>query len=322
MNLTPALERAAKELEAADSIGVVCHVGPDGDAIGSALGLAVAAKAAGKSVVVSFGEPFVVPKQFSFLPLDLLVKPGDFPEGLDVVVSCDAAVAERLGNLAPKANSADTLIVIDHHASNVGFGDVEIIDPEAAATAQLVAMLLRHVDWPITKDVATCLYTGLVTDTGRFQYSNTKSEVLHLAADLLAAGVQPELIGQRVYEEVPFGYLSVAAAVMSRATLDPSLGLISSTLYKADLEAVGLLYEEADGLIDLIRVAKEAGVACLLREVDAGTKGSLRSRGVIDVGAIAALLGGGGHHNAAGFMIPKPPDAAYLDVVDAVRQLS
>lgn len=109
---------------------------------------------------------------------------------------------------------------------------------------------------------------------------------------------------------------------MNRASLDSSLGLISSILYQADLQAAGVRYEEADGLIDLIRVAKEAGIACLLREVDAGTKGSLRSRGAVDVGAIASLLGGGGHHNAAGFMIPKPPVDALRDVVDAVRKLS
>lgn len=320
MTLDSAFDQAAKELQNASTIGVVCHVGPDGDAIGSALGLAVAARAAGKQVSVSFGEPFVVPKQFDFLPLDLLVPPGQFPEALDVVVSCDAAVADRLGSLAPKAASADTLIVVDHHASNTGFGDVQIIDPAAAATAQLIAMLLRHVGWPITAEVATCLYTGLVTDTGRFQYSNTKPEVLHLAGDLLAAGVRPELIGQRVYEEVPFGYLGLAAAVLGRATLDESLGLVSSILYQADLVAAGVRYEEADGLIDLIRVAQEAGVACLLREVDAGTKGSLRSRGAVDVGAIAGVLGGGGHHNAAGFMVPKPPDEALEVVADAMRR--
>jgi phosphoesterase RecJ-like protein len=215
------------------------------------------------------------------------------------------------------AEHAGQVAVIDHHRTNGGFGDLAWVEPEAAATAQMVHRLLAHLAWPVATDVAEALYTGLVTDTGRFQYSSTSPEVHRIAAEMLAAGVQPDEVNRRVYEESPFAYLHVAGAVLSRATLEPELGLVWSTLTKADLQEAGISYEAADGLIDLIRVAEEAGVACLLRELgDGRTKASLRSRGTVDVGSIAAALGGGGHHNAAGFTLRVPAD----EVIERVRK--
>ncbi len=315
-----AWEAAVAALADARHIGAVGHVGPDGDALGSSLAVALAARDAGKEAYVSFGEPFVLGSTFDFLDVTPLVSPTDLPRGLDVVVACDTADASRLGSVADVATSARTLLVVDHHPSNDGFGDVRIIDPRAAATAQLVYRLLRRLEWPIGPQTATALYTGLVTDTGRFQYSATTPEVHRIAAELLEAGVRPEVVGQRLFEEAPFASYRVIARVMGRAVLEERLGLVWSILLQEDLAAAGLPYEEVDDLIDLVRIAREAGVACLLREIQPGTlKGSLRSRGVVDVGAIAARLGGGGHRNAAGFTFEGSPEAAIAVIREALR---
>lgn len=307
----PDLRRAAEVLNGGQRIGVLGHIGPDGDALGSAIALALAARGAGKDAVASFGEPFVVPAEMTFLDLSTLVRPAEFPSDLDVVVACDTAARDRLGSLAPATESAGSLVVIDHHRSNGGFGDINLIDPEAGSTTQLVLYLLDELGWRIDEAVATALYTGLVTDTGRFQYSSTTPEVHRVAAQLLAAGVRPDAVGQRLFEEIPFGYYTVLARVMGRAILEPERGLVWSVMEMGDLEAGGIGYEATDGLIDSVRIAEEADVACLLKEKQQGTlKGSLRSRGRVDVSAIAAALGGGGHHNAAGFTFNGTSDAA------------
>jgi phosphoesterase RecJ-like protein len=296
------LDRVAELIEEAPELVMACHIGPDGDALGSMLGMALAAVAAGKRATPSFGEPHVVPDTYRFLPTDLLVKPSAVPSRPAVFISFDAGSIDRLGELAGPATSAESLIVIDHHATNEGFGTHNLVIPTAAATAEIVVALLDRLGWEISEDVATCLHTAIVTDTGRFQYSNTSPETLRTAARLLEAGARPEIIGQHVYEETPFGYLSVAGAVMARAEIDAELGLVWSILRQSDLESSEIGMDDTDPLIDTVRVAREADVALLVKELgDSKVKGSLRSRGRVDVGSIASELGGGGHHNAAGF---------------------
>lgn len=313
--MTP-LEAVAAEIRAAQRLVVVGHVGPDGDALGSMLGLATAARAAGKEAYATFGEPFVVPHQLDFLDPALLLPVAEVPRPLDLLVVVDCGDRDRLGSAGVLADDATRVAVIDHHRTNGGFGDVSWVEPDAGATAQLVHRLLVHLDWPLDATVAEALYTGIVTDTGRFQYSSTSPEVHEIAAQLLKSGVQPDRIGQLLFDSSPFAYLGVAGAVLARARLEPELSLVWSSLETADLEHAGIGYEAADGLIDLIRIAEEAQVACLLREVGEGrTKGSLRSRGLVDVGSVAVALGGGGHHNAAGFTL----DATVEETIVRVR---
>lgn len=309
-------DKAVSILAEAQSLVLACHVGPDGDALGSMLGLGMAAKAAGKSVVASFGTPFVIPESYRFLNTDLLVPPSQVPESPEVMVTFDAGSADRLGELGSVASKAGTVVVIDHHVTNVGFGDINLVDVKAAATAEIVVALLERLGWPVDPDIAAALLTGLVTDTGRFQYSNTTPRTLEAAARMVEAGAHPEVIGQHVYEETPFGYLHAAGAVLSRAQLDVDRRFVWSVLTIEDLKESGIRATDTDPLIDVIRTAVESDVALLVKEVDDGkVKGSLRSRGRVDVGAIAVELGGGGHHNAAGFTFPGSAEGA----VDAVR---
>ncbi|MCZ7533380.1 MAG: bifunctional oligoribonuclease/PAP phosphatase NrnA [Acidimicrobiia bacterium] len=315
VDLSAVVEMAAA-ISAADSIGVVGHVGPDGDALGSMIGLALAARNAGKDAVASFDEPFVVPEEMSFLDTSVLVKPSAFPTDLDLAVAVDTSVEHRVGALAGAMGKAKRLAVIDHHISDGSWGDVLLIDPDAAATAELVYRVLKELDWTITKPVAVALYTGLVTDTGRFQYSSTSSATHEIASDLLASGVEPDAIGQKLFEEEAFGYYSVAAKVLDRAILDTDHAFVWSLMTMADLEAGGVQYHEVDGLIDLVRMARGTEVACLLKESKPGVyKGSLRSRGTVDVSAIARSFGGGGHHNASGFTSTSDPESIIHQIV-------
>ena len=308
---------ATASLESAAEIVVTCHVGPDGDALGSMLGFAHAAISAGKRIWAAFGPPTNLPPNYRFLPLHLLVEPDRVPERPELVISFDAGSLDRLGSLAGQAAHAKELVVVDHHISNSGFGHHNLIDPTAAASAQIAYELLGRLGWTIDEVVATCLLTGLVTDTGRFQYSNTAPAVLEVAARLIEAGARPEVVGQHMYEEAPFGYLGVEAAVLGRAVLEPERKWVWSVLRNEDLKASGIGLEDADMLIDDLRIAREAEVATLVKEHHDGVvKVSMRSRGQVNVGAIATALGGGGHHNAAGFTFIGGAEAA----IAAVRE--
>jgi phosphoesterase RecJ-like protein len=310
-------DSAAAAIDAAGVIGLACHVGPDGDALGSMIGFGLAADAAGKMVVASFGSPFDVPSNLSFLPTGMLVPPDAFPERPELMMVFDAGSPDRLAELGSPASDAGTLIVVDHHATNEGFGDIALVDPAAAASGVIVAELLAVLGWPITPEIATCLLTALVTDTGRFQYANTTPGTLRLAADLVEAGARPDLISQKVYEEAPFGYLRAAGLALSRASLDTDLGLVSTMLTEEELEAAGVDWGDIDNLINTLRLAEEADVAVLAKvHADKRVKLSLRSRGATDVGGLAQELGGGGHRLASGFTYDGPPESA----IDEVRK--
>jgi phosphoesterase RecJ-like protein len=296
------IDKAAEVLEEARTLVLACHVGPDGDALGSMLAMAIAAAAVNKKVYASFGQPFVLSQSYRFLATELLVQPKDIPKQPEVMVAFDTASLDRLGELAGPATHAGTLIVVDHHITNPGFGHINLVDPTAAASGEICFNLIRRLGWPISPAAATALYTALVTDTGRFQYSNTTPATLRMAAELVDLGARPEVVGQHIYEEEPFGFLRVAATVLGRARLDPNLSLVWSVLHLSDLDNTGVGQADIDSLIDLVRLPREAQVAALIKEHGDNTvKVSMRSRGVVDVGAVALALGGGGHHNAAGF---------------------
>ena len=309
----------AVAIDEALTIGVVGHVGPDGDALGSMIGLAYAARTAGKDAVASFAEPFVIPEEMSFLDTSVLVSPDKFPTNLDLAVAVDTSVPSRVGTLAGAMGKAKRLGVIDHHISDGSWGDVLLIDKSAAATTELVYAVLKELDWEISEPVATALYTGLVTDTGRFQYSSTSPQTHRIAAELLAAGVRPDAIGQKLFEEASFGYYEIVSRVLGRTVLDTEHDFVWSYMTLEDLTAAGIAYHEADALIDLVRMARGTQVACLIKESKPGVwKGSLRSRGVVDVAAIASIFDGGGHHNAAGFTSSETPEGIIEQIVAAL----
>lgn len=314
-------DRALDALATADRVMLACHIGPDGDALGSMLALGLALRARGCSVVASWGsEPFSVPDQYGYLPgQDLLGAPPTVDEAPETMITFDAGSLARLGSLGPHASAAQTLIVIDHHASNDRFGTVNLVDPTAAASAVIVFELLARLGARLTADIASCLYTGLVTDTGRFQYSNTTPAVHQIAADLIEAGAPHVAITDRIYNTNSVGYLRLAAIALER--IIEREGMVWTFVTQDDLRSCGVEMEDIEGLIDLVRTADNADVAAVLKQQEDGRyRVSLRSRGASDVGTASTALGGGGHALAAGFTsVDGDPHAAIEQIASALR---
>lgn len=315
------LAEAAAAIADAEDLALACHIGPDGDALGSMLGFGLAAREQGKVIAAGFGSPTNVPGTLRFLPgQDLLVPLSEFPAAPEVMVVFDVGSADRIGELAPSAEGAATLVVLDHHVTNEGFGDIAVVDGAVAATGEIVFRLLGELSWPISEDVAQCLLTALMTDTGRFQYSNTSPDTMRIAAELIDLGARPDVIARHVYEEAPFGYLIAAGNALARARLDADASVVWTIITEADLQSAGIDWEDTDNLIDSLRLAEEADVALLVKaHADGKVRVSLRSRGSTDVGSLASDLGGGGHRLAAGFNTKGDPGRLVDQVISMVE---
>jgi phosphoesterase RecJ-like protein len=317
------LEHAAEVIRGASSVALACHVGPDGDALGSTLALHHLCRANGKPSVASWAEPFEVAPHYRYLPgLDLATKPVDFPEAPEVMVTFDCGSLSRLGSLSGAAQAAGELVVVDHHASNDRYGTVNVVDIEAAATAVLVRDLARELGWPLTREAAICLYTGLVTDTGRFQYANTTPSVFALAQELSAFDLPIESMTRQLFEQHRFAYLQMAGACLARAELDRELNFVATWVTNFDLDGFEVDLAETEGLIDLVRRTAEADVACVCKETEDGIRVSLRSVcDDIDVSLVATRFGGGGHRFAAGFVAPYPVTDVIGGIKGVLREL-
>ncbi|HEX6230240.1 MAG TPA: bifunctional oligoribonuclease/PAP phosphatase NrnA [Actinomycetota bacterium] len=304
MSEPPAFDRAAEVLSRSASVAIACHVNPDADAIGSMLGLSNHLRARGVATVCSFpNDPFDVPRWARVLPgNEALVPPGDFPREPEVMVTCDAASMDRLSMLAASAVRAGTLIWIDHHASNEGLGTIPLIDAGASSTAELVWRLLRRIGGEISTETAACLYAGLVTDTGRFQYEAVRPETLRLGAELRELPFEHTRLVQALYEDNSTAYLRVLGVALERIEVDPDADLVWSYLTRSDLAEAGIHPSETDDLIDVVRTSRDADVTAVIKQQrDGRFKVSLRSKGDHDVSAVAAAFGGGGHRLAAGY---------------------
>lgn len=315
---------AAGLLRRARRVLVACHVDPDGDALGSALALALAVRAAGGDARVSCGtsdagpEEVRVPSTLAFLPGQELLRPAAAVLAAappDLLVTTDTGSVDRLGPLAPLVARVPAVLVVDHHASNTRFGTHLLLDPAAASTTVLVGQVVDALGVPLTRELATCLYAGLVTDTGQFQFSATTPAVHVLAARLLEAGVRPEDVGRALFGTVPFAAVRLQGVAVGRAVLEP--GLVWTWVGAAERTAAGLALSAIEGVIDAVRVAAEAEVALVCKEVFPGRWAvSTRSRGRVDVGAACVSLGGGGHRFAAGVTLQGTRD----EVVEQVRR--
>ncbi|MBV8161063.1 MAG: DHH family phosphoesterase [Acidimicrobiia bacterium] len=309
------LVRAAEVIEQAPLVALACHVTPDGDALGSMLAMHLLCRSQGKASVASWPEPFVVAPHYTYLPgLDAVTKPVDFPVAPPVMVTFDCGSLDRLNELAEPARAAGELIVVDHHATNESYGTLNVLDADAAASAVMVYRLANHLGWPLTREIAICLYTGIVTDTGRFQYSNTSTEVLEMATELSRFDLPIAQMSRQLFEEHRFAYLQLIATVLQRAQLDAERHFVATWITIDDLARFGVEMDEAEGLIDIVRRTAEADVSCVLKEAGDGTRVSLRSVTDFDVAAIAMRFGGGGHRAAAGFTDARPIPEVLADI--------
>ena len=319
-------DAAVELLSSADEAVLVCHVGPDGDALGSMLAMGQALRSAGKRVCASWGsDPFEVPAAYASLPgLDLLVPARQVPAAPTLLVTFDTGSTDRLGSLADRVPAARDVLVIDHHVTNTRFGTVNLVEAASAATAVVVVELLDRLGWEVTADVAASVYTGLVTDTGSFKYAATTPAVHQLAARLLATGIRHDLISRDIWDTAPFAYVQLLGDVCTRAVLEPGavggLGLVWTTIDERDLAGHGLALSDVEGVIDVVRTSREAEVAAVLKSdpTDGLLKVSTRSKGAVDVGEVCAALGGGGHRFAAGFTSDEDTDATVARLREAL----
>lgn len=300
-------DQAVAAISEAERPLLVCHVNPDGDALGSMLGCALALRQLGHRVQATFPGPQELPETFGCLPgLELLSPPEDTEPEPDLLLTFDAASVGRLGEFADRMAYAKHVVVLDHHASNPGFGTVNLVDPGAAATGMVVDELLRRLGATLDKDIAACLYVAVATDTGSFKYQATTPEVHQFAARLLEAGVDHYEISRRLFDARPFGALRIFGEALHRLRLEPQAaggaGFVWTYATLADLTAHAQPAHVLESLIDVVRSAEEADVACVAKQVTPDEWAvSLRSRGAVDVAGVATALGGGGHRYAAGF---------------------
>src|SRR3954447_6443930 len=237
------IDRAAAVIANASLVVLACHVNPDGDALGSMLGMLHVLRAAGRRVVASFPTPFQVAPHYRDLPgLELLTAPAEFPTEPAVMVTFDCGSLSRLGAREPAAKGAHELIVIDHHVSNDRYGSINLVEPLAAASGVVVQRLVDAMGLPLSRDAAVCLYAALVCDTGRFQHETTTPEVFELARELSCFDVPIPELSRTLFEEHRFAYLQLLAHALQNAVLVPEKQFVWTKVSQADLAAYDVTF--------------------------------------------------------------------------------
>ena len=299
---------------------IVGHIRPDGDCIGSQLGLALALKNEGKKVTVWNQD--TIPLKYKFLNLDGLIEKPHRGEKFDCVIATDCASYERLGKAGDCVKDRKFLINIDHHASNPRYGDVNWVSPREPSTGELIYRLLKVARWPITKPIADLLFTAISTDTGSFQYPSTRPGTFHAGAELVTRGANLAKICDEVYQSYPLSRAKLLKHVYSKFRLTDNDRIAWLWLKKKDFTRTGAETDDTEGLIDHLRAIEPVVVACVLEEVEPElTRISLRSKSaLVNVNEIAGLFGGGGHPAAAGARIPGTPLATQRKVIAAIKR--
>ncbi|HEX9861301.1 MAG TPA: bifunctional oligoribonuclease/PAP phosphatase NrnA [Nitrospirota bacterium] len=318
--MTDVIKAVIDAINKAESIVLSSHISPEGDAIGSVLGLALSLKKMGKKVSVINSDP--VPEFLSFLPgKDMIALSGRLGAAHDlwIVLDCEPA---RTGMKDYDNPPVGKVVNIDHHITNPRTADICWVDPEAAAAGEMVYDLLVAMDAPVDKDIATNLYTSIFTDTGSFRYSNTDEESLVKAGRLLSYGVNTWEISEHVYETKSYPRMKLLGLVLSGLERSGDGRLAWVSVYEKYYAETGTSAEDTDGFINYPRAVKDVEVALLFRETgDGRIKVSFRSKGRVNVSSLAESLGGGGHPNAAGATLTGAMEEVRGIVVQKVSAL-
>lgn len=304
----------------AKSVCVVGHVRPDGDCIGSQVGLALALEGAGKGVTVWNDDG--CPDKLRILDPERRVRRPVTGHRFDAVVATDCASFERLGRCGDLVRDRGIFINIDHHASNTRYADINWVSPREPSTGELVYDLCQWAGWRITQPMANCLFAAVSTDTGSFQYPTTTPETLEIAARLVDAGADLGGLCEKIYQSYPITRVRLLRHVYSKFRMAHGDRTAYFWLRKADYARAGADSEESEGLIDHIRAIEGVVVAIMFEEMGADmVRLSIRSKNPsVDVGAVAALFGGGGHRAAAGARIQGTALSVQRRVLAAVRR--
>jgi len=311
------IQKIASLVRRHNSCLLLTHVNPDGDALGSLLGLTLGLESLGIRCFPVCADP--VPAIYRFLPGANRIRAALPPPPPMLAVAVDADGLGRVGRFAAELERVCAIIDIDHHATEKAFGDLQWVDPKAAAAGEMVYRLLDEMKVAISPDIATCLYTAILTDTGRFCYSNTTARALRISARLVRAGANPPLIYREAYESKSFSASRLLGLALGRLRQAQDGRVTFSSLTQEDFRGAGSTPEETEGIIEHLRAVREARAAALFVELPEGAiRVSMRSRGAMDVGEVAMRFGGGGHVNAAGCTVPGPMEAAQERVLRAL----
>jgi phosphoesterase RecJ-like protein len=317
MTINPELQKIADAIRARQRFVISSHARPDGDSIGSQLAMAYALKALGKDVVVVNADPAPAPLMAFPAVADILIAPtvtGEF----------DAAIIMECGDLSRtgvKGLERFFVINIDHHPGNSGYGQINWFDATAAACGEMVFDLTRALAVPLSLEIATHVYLAILTDTGSFHYSSISPRTFDICRETLEAGVDPVAVARNVYDSNNMGRLKLFGAVLSAMQIDQTGRIAIVYLDHEMARAAGGTYEDTEGLINLPLTVKEIQAVVFFKQDEGDQyRVSMRSKGAIDIGAVAKQFGGGGHKNAAGCTITGPIDALQKLFVERIEE--
>lgn len=312
-------KRIIDGFERYSGFSILTHVSPDGDTLGSAVALYILLRDMGKEAEVICEEP--VPHIYGYLPhADKVVLPEN-AHGYECVVTCDCADMQRFKKAEHIFRAAKHTMVIDHHFTNKGYGDANLVEPAASATCEVIFDLVKSMGREICPDMAICLYTGIVTDTGNLTYSNTTPECIRMVAELYEGGLNITEINRNIYRTVPFSKTRLQGHALANMKLERGGTIGLATLTVAEMDAYSATNEDCEGIVDSVRDVESVRVAIFIREGRDGTyKVSLRSKECADVGRIANKYGGGGHAAAAGYTSREPLSTTIANVLRDVTE--
>jgi phosphoesterase RecJ-like protein len=305
------MDPIVQSIKAASRILVASHKDPDGDAVGSLLAMGLAFIRLGKQTTLYNASP--IPAVYQFLPrVSLIQSRLEAPQAYDAAVILDCGDLPRVGEHWAAVGRVPAVINVDHHISNTGFGQFQLIDGQACATAEIVVRLIRALDIPLDRDMATCIYTGILTDTGSFRFANTNTAAFAISREMTDLGVDPYGVAQHVFGSYSLGRIKLLNLALNSIEISRNGCLSLMTVTRRMLVETQTQQEDVDGLINYARRIEDVRVAALIQEQANGIATSdgrtrfhvsLRSDGTVDVAALAGAFGGGGHHSAAGFQI-------------------
>lgn len=323
------LDAAARTLRDAAGAGqrivIAGHIGPDADALGAVLALDEALETLGARCLPVIGEsPLSLPGSLAWLPRAARLAGADALPGrddLEVLVTLDVASPDRLGTVVELLDGPATVLMVDHHASGQPFGDLVLVAPRAASTTAVLAAIIARMGVALTPDMATCLYAGLVADTGRFGFSSSDGSTLRLAADLVDAGADHVQAHRRLFATRTLAELDLLAVALGRLRFLPEHRLVHTHVTAEELAVNGANGDATEHLVDVVRWADVAEVTLVAKPgPDGRWRVSLRSEGGVDVGQIASRFGGGGHRRAAGFTSTGGVQDVVAGVVAALEE--
>ena len=323
------MDQIINQIKKATHVLLASHSDPDGDAVSSLLALGLAIGKLGQKTTIYNASP--IPAVYRFLPsVERIVRHIKKATTYDVALILDCGNLPRIGEASTIVSRIPVVINIDHHISNTGFGDIQLIDPMACSTAEIVYRLIKALDVPIDKAIATSLYTGILTDTGSFRFSSTNEAAFAISREMAELGVEPHNVAQHVYGTYSLGRIKLLNLALDSIEISDNGKLSIMTVTGAMFEETGTHPEDVDGMINYARRIEDVKVAALIQEQKNGKTNSdsigryhvsLRSDGSVDVAAIAGSFGGGGHTSAAGFQVETTLAELKSDIVTLARNL-